>query len=244
MAESEFNLAAYENLLKEFLEIGYQAVSFSAVERQKKHLVLRHDLDMSIPAAIPMAEVERDLGLKATYFVLLRTEMYNPFSAANRTGLFSLMDCGHEIGLHFDASLYEDDPSSMEEAVDMECRVLETLIQRGVPVVGFHRPAKSLQGRQGPIAGRVQTYQTELFNDIGYCSDSRGAWHFGAPLSNIAVQERRAMQLLTHPIWWTQSGTDAIDKLNGYVEEKDFLLRRELALNCEPYRKVFDPSTQ
>ena len=199
------------------------------------------NLDMSIPAAIPMAEVEHDLGLAATYFVLLRTELYNPFSEANRKGLFSLMDLGHEIGLHFDASLYEDDVGSLEKAVETECQVLETLIQREVSIVSFHRPVKSLQGRQGPIAGRIQTYQSEFFNDIGYCSDSKGEWHFGTPLTNAAVRERRALQLLTHPIWWTQSGEDAIEKLNGYVENKDLALRRELALNCEPYRKIFTP---
>ena len=34
---------------------------------------------MSIDAAIPIAEVEQALGVNATYFVLLRSEMYNHF---------------------------------------------------------------------------------------------------------------------------------------------------------------------
>ena len=239
MAESEFDLPAYEALLKQFLDCGYRTVSYDAVQNQARHLILRHDLDMSIQAAVPIGKIERGLGLTASYFVLLRTEMYNPFSKANRDDLLALLSLGHDVGLHFDASLYEDSAEAIEDAVQAECQVLENLLQRRVSVVSFHRPAKSLLGRRGSIAGRIQTYQPEFYEEIGYCSDSRGAWHHGSPLSNKAVIEKRAIQLLTHPIWWCAPGKDAVEKLNWFVGQKQKLLQYELAQNCEPYREVF-----
>ena len=137
------------------MNCGYLTVSYDAVKNQERHLILRHDLDMSIQAAVPIGKIEQGLGLTASYFVLLRTEMYNPFSKANRDDLLALVSLGHDVGLHFDASLYEDSAEAIEDAVQAECQVLENLLQRRVSVVSFHRPAKSLLGRRCSIAGRI-----------------------------------------------------------------------------------------
>ena len=39
---------------------------------------------------------------------------------------------------------------------------------------------------------------------MGYCKDFRGLWRFGSPLEHVAVKERRALQLVTHPISWAK----------------------------------------
>ena len=65
----------------EYLEsCGYTARHFDDAEVGERHVILRHDLDMSIDAALPIAEIERDMGMSATYFVMVRNEFYNPFS--------------------------------------------------------------------------------------------------------------------------------------------------------------------
>ena len=53
------------------------------------------------------------------------------------------------------------------------------------------------------LADRRNTYESKFFKEIGYCSDSRGGWHHGSPLDHAALGEGRALQLLTHAIWWT-----------------------------------------
>ena len=76
-----------------------------------------------------------------------------------------------------------------------------------------------------------------FFSAIGYCSDSRGAWHHGHPLAHQAVAQSRALQLLTHPIWWPSTVSPGpLPTLDRFVSERDTLLRTELAANCEPYR--------
>ena len=107
--------------------------------------MLRHDLDMSIEAALQVARVEHAIGMKATYFVLLRTEFYNPFSEIARETLFEIMNLGHRIGLHFDASLYQDGGGDFENVVDWECETLSRLLRREVDIVSFHRPAEKPQ---------------------------------------------------------------------------------------------------
>ena len=59
------------------------------------------------------------------------------------------------------------------------------------------------------------TYEPKFVKDIGYCSDSRGGWHHGHPLSHSSVKEGKALQLLTHPIWWITKGKSAEKKLNN-----------------------------
>ena len=106
---ADFSRAGYAALLDGFVARGYRAMSYGAVEPTQAHLVLRHDLDMSIQAARALADIEEARDITAHYFVLLRTELYNPWSRAGRAGLRALADAGHTVGLHFDTALYADD---------------------------------------------------------------------------------------------------------------------------------------
>jgi hypothetical protein len=232
-----FTLAGYEALIGELLVRGYQVRGYDNVDREKPDLILRHDLDMSLDAALPIAEIERGLNAKSHFFVLIRTEMYNIFSTRAVCAIRHLQSLGHEIGLHLDASFYGDAVSSLEAGVRTECDVLEQVTGTPIRIISFHRPAKSLLGYAGTLAGRPHAYEPRFFSEIGYCSDSRNDWHFGHPLSHPAVREQRALQLLTHPIWWQLDGVDdAVAILDRFVEKRVALLRDELAANCEPYR--------
>ena len=72
----EFTFQSYSYLINEFLNLGYSVVNFSAMNPLKQHLILRHDIDMSLEAALPIAEIEKNIGVKATYFILLRSDLY------------------------------------------------------------------------------------------------------------------------------------------------------------------------
>ncbi|MGB8275820.1 MAG: hypothetical protein WCF16_11215 [Alphaproteobacteria bacterium] len=237
---ADFTLPAYRDLLQALRTRGYEARSFPAADPRQRHLVLRHDLDMSIEAALPVAALEADLGMAATYFVLLRTEMYNPFSAASRRDLLLLADQAHAIGLHFDASLYDQDWAALEAGAAVECRVLEDILGRPVEIVSFHRPAEHLLGQDRPLAGRRHTYEPRFFRDMGYCSDSRGEWRFGRPLAHEAVAKGAALQLATHPIWWVAGEGESVRaKLDRFALARFDLLRAELARNCVTYPQEF-----
>ena len=236
MAEN-FTHEAYRDLLTEFVRQGYSPKTYETVSVNERDLILRHDLDMSLLAAEPIAEIEHSLDISATYFVLLRTEMYNPFSDAGLKSLKTISHLGHNIGLHLDASLYGNDILVLDAAAKHECNILEGIIEAPVHYVSFHRPAKGLLGYNKTLGGRLHAYQPRFFSEMGYCSDSRGAWHHGHPLAHDVVRQGRALQLLTHPIWWGNNANNGpIEILEGFVEARVQILREQLAQNCEPYR--------
>ncbi|MEZ5922804.1 MAG: hypothetical protein R3D57_00295 [Hyphomicrobiaceae bacterium] len=211
----------YVALVRGLLDSGYEIRGFANVEPDKPHLILRHDVDISIEHARRLAEIEhQELGVSASYFILLRTEFYNPFSKENTQHLKAMIAMGHEIGLHIDFSLYGD--STFHHHVIRESRILTDILDVPIYLVSFHRPSTLMKGKDYQsisLPGFVSAYDKRVFSDIGFVSDSRGGWYHGHPLEHPAVKARRALQLLTHPIWWTSDGADenARDLLKHYA---------------------------
>lgn len=232
--ETEFTLAGYETLVRRLLDLGYVCRGYDDAAAARPHLILRHDIDMSLHAAVAMAERESALGVTATYFVLLRTELYNPLSGEGLQAVTRLRDLGHEIGLHLDASLYADgEATAIDDGAARECAILEAATGEPVRVISFHRPAKALLGSSDPVAGRRHAYQPRYFSEMAYCADSRGAWHHGHPLDHPAVSARQALQLLTHPIWWCRDEAESPDRRTvRFLAERIAVLDSELAANC------------
>ncbi len=185
-----------------------------------------------------MARLEAVLGVGATYFVLLRTELYNPLSRDGLADLRAIAACGHDIGLHFDASRYAPDRAALDAAASREAAMLESALDRPVRMLSLHRPAPALIGDPRPLGGRSHAYEPRFMKDIGYCSDSRAAWHHGAPLEHTAIADGCALQLLTHPIWWMgESEQSPPERLQRFLAERYDTLDAALATNCEIHVK-------
>ena len=232
----EFTPAGYGAMIEALLTRGYGVTGFAEARPERRHLILRHDIDVSIEAALEMAQVEARLGVSSSYFVLLRSPLYNPLDPDNLDALCRLRALGHAIGLHLDAALY--DGAALDEAAARECGILEAMLAQPVTLISFHRPAPALLGRAGKIAGRVHAYQPRFFREMGYCSDSGGAWRHGAPLDHPAVGAGRGLQLLTHPVWWTGGGArDIAQRLERFLDERRARLAAALAAGIDAYRE-------
>lgn len=237
---AEFSLAAYAALLRSLSEMGYRDVPFQDADTASAHLILRHDVDMTLESAVKVAEVEAALGMHADYFILLRSDIYNPLSERGARGVIRILELGHRIGLHFDASLYADqDEDKLNQYCTAECAQLESWFGIEVRMVSFHRPAPAFLGLKRKIGGREHTYQPRYFKDIAYCSDSRGGWHHGHPLDRIRAEGRRAIQLLTHPVWWDSEGLETpAARLDRLAADSYDRYRNDLARNCQPYAEA------
>jgi len=235
-----YSLAGYKKLVTKLLARGYAVASFHNADPVQRHLILRHDVDMSLDAAVTMAQLENRMGVTSTYFVLLRTEFYNVFSRRGSDAVRAIQALGHEVGLHFDAAYYDADDTDFSEMAVRECDILEAVTSNQVRSLSLHRPHPAMLDTELAVPGRINAYAARFFREIGYCSDSRGAWHHGHPLEHPAVQEGRALQLLTHPIWWpAHEGTDVRAKLDQFLLRRFDLLRAELASNCSSYPQPF-----
>ena len=237
---ADFTPAAYRDLITSIAARGYEIKSFAEAISTRPHLILRHDIDQSLIAAAQLAAVETAEGWRASYFVLMRSEMYNPFSSASLRALEEISAGGHEIGLHLDAALYGGDVEALDTAAERECAMLESITGRKISMISFHRPAPELRPYDRILAGRGNTYESRFFNQIGYCSDSRGGWHHGHPRDHAALAEGRALQLLTHAIWWVSECKAPEEKLSAFLDGRFSLLENELAVHCAVHspRKV------
>lgn len=214
-----FSRGAYAELLSELKQRGYRDIArLEDLVPENPVVFLRHDVDLDLDRALSIAEVEANAGMRATYYVLVSTQVYNVASAPARRALGRLAALGHAIGLHFDASQYpETERAALDAHARRECEILADLGAAPVASISFHRPAPELIGLAESFAGRPHTYEPRFFDAVAYVSDSSGGFFQGHPLDHPAIAAGRALQLLTHPIWWAgnelANAASAIDKL-------------------------------
>ncbi|RYD95319.1 MAG: hypothetical protein EOP50_08175, partial [Sphingobacteriales bacterium] len=170
-------LGSYKEFLLPFIDAGYRFIKFPEATGADRELTLRHDIDFDTQLALRCAEQEVELGIRSTYFFLLRSEFYNPFSASTYKEICAIRDMGHDISIHFDPTLYDDFHAGFRE----EQQFFETVFQVPVRTISLHRPNEFFQSYNEPIGAVEHTYQTKYFKDIKYFADSTGVWRFGHP---------------------------------------------------------------
>lgn len=241
----EFSLTGYRALITRFRNLRYQFLSFTDnnLQQNARHLLLRHDVDICLARAVVLARLEAELHLSSLYCVLLTSELYNPFSKKNISRIRELATLGHEVGLHFDVSIYDDPerpfaPERLTEYVSAEAERLAEISGIPVRVMSFHKPAKLLQGLAERIAGLIHTYEPRFFSEIGYVSDSGGEWRYGHPFEHPKVRDGAALQLLTHPVWWARAKPSGspLTTLDEVSCEATEAYRLALARDCKAFR--------
>jgi hypothetical protein len=230
---SQFSVDAYGALLAELVGQGYRVVNFGDVDPAARHLVLRHDVDVSLALAVELAEVEHALGYASHFFVLVTSEQYNPATQVSRKALRHIISLGHQVGLHFDAALgsSEENTETLETRAATEANYLSHLAGAAVSMLSFHRPAAKWINNPASLAGLPHSYQPRYFSEMGYCSDSKGGWWRGAPLEHDAVEAGGALQLLTHPIWWVGANRSPARRLADHLRHRQGELAGDLHAN-------------
>jgi len=191
----------------------------------KPALILRHDLDISLKRALPLGEIEKRLGVSATYMVLVDSPVYDLSSGESQEILKDLMNMGHEVALHFSAKANPgtdiSDWNEIERQVLEAKAHLEDIIQCEVASISFHRPITRFL--RGPlwIFNLVNAYSAELMD--WYLSDSAGRWR-EEPLPQMLQPRKPLLQLLIHPIWWGINHLKAEDRLEEFFQSETFSL--------------------
>lgn len=184
-------------------------------DRSGPRLVLRHDLDVWLPAAVPMAEIEAGMGVRATYLVQVDSPMYRIDTPEARSVLNRLLELGHEVGLHLWVG---DVLAGGDEEVDRRARAagaqLAHVTGAAVESISFHRPDPILLRGPRTVGGMVSGYARELMGF--YLSDSEGRWREGDPVPMLGRTPSPLAQVLTHPIWWGEGHRSAGDRLQDF----------------------------
>ncbi len=237
----QFSMAGYGAFLDAFRDAGYAFVPFDDTPAQKNTVIIRHDIDFDLAHALAVAKMEHARGVAATYFIMLRSEMYNVFSTLGSQHIRDIQALGHTIGLHFDASAYPDaGADELREAVHREMQTLENWFGWPMKSMSFHRPRpQHLEDGAGALtAPYLHSYQTCFMKDRTYFSDAQGLWRFGHPFDSEAFKSGAPFQVLVHPIWWTQEPAgDPYDTLLNFLDRRSATLAHQTALHCKTFRR-------
>lgn len=226
----------YRFFLRQFLEMGYKFVFFNEMDGSQNKVALRHDIDFDTHLALKNAQEESDMGIKSTYFFLLRSQMYNVFSNSDFQNIQSIRELGHKISIHFDPVIYAD----FEEGFRQELTFFQRLFNERVDIVSIHRPNNFFLNLNQPIAGIEHTYMNKYCTNIKYFSDSTGKWRHGNPTTSAEFVERMPLHVLTHPIWWMVAGKNNQEILTKYYRQRVSELNNLFYLNCIPFRDIHD----
>lgn len=228
-----FTLHYYENLLLTLQDAKYEFVTPTVDIKVGDTNVcfLRHDIDVSLDRAIALSKIEVKHGIKTTYCIRLRSGLYNALGKKEDELIRTLIADGHDVGLHFDRSVYPRNMSIIQvaSACDKECLVIENWFGFYCKFVSFHKPTTlEMSGSPEISGGRQHSFMGLFTETMTYFADSYGFWRFGHPIKSKAFDERKPLHINIHPEWWVDDPKSSVFKLHELAEERQKQLRSEL----------------
>ena len=198
-----FTHARYNDLLTGARDAGYHFGSFDSLpspSELRPWCLLRHDCDYDLAASLDMANLENRHGIVSTWFMMVRSPMYNVLSPPFSRRVGDILSLGHHLGLHFDESGVADE--DVPRCVNLEREMLSREFRVPVNVVSFHQPSHRVLDGTVKLEC-VNVYSTDDLPDFHYYSDSNMVLRRGCP--SVLLRERyyQRLQLLIHPEWWT-----------------------------------------
>jgi hypothetical protein len=201
--KNSFTFDEYREILLTFKRANYKFVTFSQFnESEKYQVIVRHDTDF-LPT-LNFAIVEKELNISAVYHFMI-TSTYNIFDKEVNYLIKTLIEMGHRIGYHHDNL----------GIVNLHQGVLRAFLGGDLESYSLHRPPKhgdqELEFVDVPFA-----YSKKFYENSTYISDSNCKWKFGHPFDVVPEADGANFQMLTHPIWWSDT-----NEISNYVR-KDY----------------------
>jgi hypothetical protein len=224
----DFTLKGYTELLQH-LGKTYNIIPLCAApQKDVPYLVLRHDVDFSLSAALRMARLEQELGIRSTYFVLFSDRLYNLHEGGNVQIIRRISGLGHEVGLHYDPSEYQSYGVDLKQTLKTEIELLEHWLGKRVWCIARHGPW--VRDPFTAIKGYVNANDPRMRGDL-FVHDSCRAWNTFEGLLTLLTNPPKRVQLLTHPENWRDekiSRETLLDSFFSAQEKEDQILRREI----------------
>ena len=227
-----FNVDDYLALISALRSRGFevrQAVDLaSPPDRTDPALFIRHDVDLFLTDVDRFAAAEAEQGFRSTYYILL-TGTYNPRTQANARVIRSLADLGHDVGLHYDLTIYPPGIDAARRRLSQELAILEDLSGAPVRTLSMHQPHLGTEDLFLDEPGLVNPSNPRWHKDLLYVSDSCRAWRDETLLTSFGAEPPRRLLLTTHPELW----------LNGTILDRHEYLMHELVPRATMEARVY-----
>lgn len=222
---------------------GYQFIEFQEAEKfNGKAVLLRHDVDADLSAALEMAKIEHTYGIKATYFLMLRSPLYNLLGRENFSIACEILKLGHAIGLHYDQGFDLQRGWSHQETqvgVENEVRWLASQLKTQIKAVSFHQPGPAVLQNEINTHPLINTYDRKRLADYQYFSDSNRCFLLENLLLENSAEINNSLptkfQLLIHPMWWVYEDVETELVWNQAIQSNFNVMQRQLLLTERAY---------
>lgn len=215
--DSVFSMAAYERIIRYAQERSYKFVTLNEFIDlgcpDKLHFVIRHDVDKTPTALLPITEVERNLGVRSTTYIRVCGAEYNPFSYPAMKAFLDASNSGAEIGLHTGCFEYATinglDPlktlkgelDSLRAFFDVKSIAPHrdiNYIYNSLPFI-----EKEWNKISTEFGVKYHAYEQRIMSSMTYVNEGFNphlCWRTVTP--NEIVDTGGSVYLLTHPHWW------------------------------------------
>lgn len=219
-----FTYTDYEKLLEVLRNRGYSISEYKNYDKSERTVILRHDVDISLEKAVEMAQFEKYScgGAQATYFILVSSDFYNVFSGKSMECIKKIVECGHQIGLHFDEKRYFSEETWNEE--EIICKILQEkeLLEKATGIqissVSMHTPTKRTLEADLQIPGMINSYDQSFFKEFRYISDSFHRWRENV-WDVIENEKPERLHILTHAFWYHEESLARNEVICRYIEK-------------------------
>ena len=230
-----FTYKDYHNLLDNLIDSNYVFSFFEKDNNNRNVVFMRHDIDKSIDKAFEIASIEEQKNVVSSFFFLTRSPLYSILEPHSIRLIREIHSMGHSIGLHIDIARIKktlvNSNADLNNIINNEFKIMYKVLD-GVfeKIFSFHNPTKDLFQIKSFKNDYICTYDENfMLPKTKYISDSNSFWREGDPIENIKNKKWKRLQILTHPIWWTQDNPVNIikllnDTISGRSKELDSYL--------------------
>lgn len=233
MTSPDFTEGRYEELLTR--AAAKYCFNGSDMDESQPSVCWRHDVDYSPHRALAFARAENRQGLRCVYHLLVTSRYYNLLEPEIAGICREIATLGHEIGLHFDIDVLQENCRGHEAflaRIRFEKEIVAGILSVEPVSLSFHNHSlHAAQILQMPVVEGMRNLAcSDFFDEMKYVSDSNGIWrrdHLDEVLSSPAFPK---LHVLTHPVWWTPEALSPYARflraVNGRAEANRYLYLR------------------
>lgn len=234
----DFTYLAYEEMLALLKNNRYEICNYETYRQHPRCVILRHDVDFSLEAALNFAKLEHKNAVRSSYFILLATSFYNIFHREACDIIKEIAAMGHDIGLHFDEANYSiSNEEELSHYVQKEVLLMSQGLGMDVRSVSMHRPSKWLLEADLQFDKVINSYSKKFFNDFKYLSDSRMYWREDV-YRIIESNAYEQLHILTHPIWYGSENGTMREKLEEFIRAQKYICYDAVRDNIRDFGEV------
>jgi hypothetical protein len=223
---SDFTLDNYHRLLS-LAKSNYTFRLFNE-EYISRSILLRHDLEFSIPIALTMAEIEAELGVKSTYFIQLHSEFYNTLEKESIKAIKQIEKSGHQLGLHFDSHFWGiENEDQLDTNIRFDKRIIEDYFDTEVKAFSFHNNTEfTLSCRKDSYGGLLNVYSDYFRTHYAYNADSLGYWRFERLEDLLNEAKEETIHILIHDGMWQEDVLPPRRRVYKVIDENSARLKK------------------